>query len=317
MNASIKKSLSFSLLAALVAALPGPCLAGSGAGTTAAPFLKIGAGARTAGMANAYGAVSDDATAIFWNPAGIASTKGSEFNFGYISYFEDVKTGNVSYDMDTGLGKLGVGLIYVSVPDIERRGLTDSAGMVPNQGTFGAADMAFSLALARQNVFDSLPNLDFGAAVKIVRSTIDNKTATAFAADAGMIYRAHKKLRLGAAVQNAGTQMKFVEEGDPLPISFRLGCAYTPTDSFLLAAQVEQYFIDKKFYPALGLEYWLAKMLALRGGYKFGYDTENLGAKAGLSLGAGIKASSVGLDYAFMPYGELGDTHRASFWIKF
>ncbi|HOX23859.1 MAG TPA: PorV/PorQ family protein, partial [Elusimicrobiales bacterium] len=219
-----KKMTAPLLLLAACMALP-QVAAAAGAGTTAAPFLKIGAGARIAGMANAYGAVADDSTAIFWNPAGLAAAEGKEFNFGYIKYFEDVKTGNVSYDMDTKFGKLGLGVIYLNVPDIERRGLTDSAGIVPSQGMFNAADLAISLGLAKKDAFGALPNVDVGAAVKMIRSTIDNKTATAFAADVGAIYRVHEKFRLGAALQNAGTQMKFVEEGDPLPISFRLGCA--------------------------------------------------------------------------------------------
>lgn len=50
----------------------------SKAGTTAAEFLKIGVGPRATGMGSAYVAVSDDATAMYWNPAGIAGIEKNE-----------------------------------------------------------------------------------------------------------------------------------------------------------------------------------------------------------------------------------------------
>jgi hypothetical protein len=45
------------------------------AGTSAASFLKLGADARAAGMGGAVHAAVDDATAIYWNPAGLAGLR--------------------------------------------------------------------------------------------------------------------------------------------------------------------------------------------------------------------------------------------------
>src|SRR5215468_8588160 len=41
-------------------------------GTFDGQFLKIGIGARAAGMGGAFVAVADDPSAVFWNPAGLA-----------------------------------------------------------------------------------------------------------------------------------------------------------------------------------------------------------------------------------------------------
>jgi len=45
-------------------------VSGQDTGTTGSTFLKLGAGARAIGMGSAFTGLSDDATAIYWNPAG-------------------------------------------------------------------------------------------------------------------------------------------------------------------------------------------------------------------------------------------------------
>src|SRR5438067_1224172 len=47
-------------------------------GTSSAQFLKLGAGARAAGMGDAFVAVADDVTAAYWNPAGLAQIRQTE-----------------------------------------------------------------------------------------------------------------------------------------------------------------------------------------------------------------------------------------------
>jgi hypothetical protein len=61
-----------------------------------------------------------------------------------------------------------------------------------------------------------------------------------------------------------------------------------------------------RFRQNLGLEYWLLNSLALRGGYQLGYDVGDL------SAGAGFRFGGFGLDYAFVPYSVLGNSHRVS-----
>lgn len=290
----------------------------SGAGTTAAPFLKIGMGARATGMGGAFGAVADNADAIFWNPAGLAGLEKPELSMGFIKYFQDVNVGNIAYTRKIEDRTFGIGATYLSVPDIARRGLNDSSGIVPDLGTFNASDLAVSLAYARKNAFKSLiDRLDTGVALKFIRSAIDDASAVAMAVDAGALYHATDRVNLAFAVQNLGTSMKFKDERDPLPLNLKAGLAYRPVNRFVVAAELNEYLIDQKFYASLGGEYWLRDAFALRGGYRFGYDTSNLGAAAGLSAGFGLKVAGLGVDYAFLPFGDLGNTHRFGFWIQF
>ncbi len=294
-----------------------PCSA-SGVGTTSAQFLKIGMGARAVGMGKAFSAVADDANAVFWNPAGLAGFDGDELNMGFVKYFQDVNAGNLAYSTSLGERRFGIGAIYLSVPGIEKRGLNDSEGIVPKLGTFNASDLAVSLAYAVKNSFPSLiDNLDTGFALKFIRSSIDTESASAMALDAGAVYHATDKINVALVVQNLGSSMKFKEEGDPLPLNLKVAAAYSLDKKMTIVAGLSEYFIDEKFYASVGGEYWLRNAFAFRGGYCFGYDTSNLGGAAGLSAGFGMKVAGIGIDYAFLPFGDLGNTHRFGFWIQF
>ncbi|HAT71797.1 MAG TPA: hypothetical protein DCS63_03170 [Elusimicrobia bacterium] len=308
------KKILFSILAV---ALPAGAYA-SGAGTTAAPFLKAAMSPRAVAMAGAFSALADDSGAVFVNPAGLAQFKEREAAVDFSTYLQDAKMGNLSYAGRAGGGRLGLGVTFMTVGGIEKRGLNDAVGAVPELGDFSASDMAVTLAYAKVDIMpDALPKLDGGFSVKFIRSAIDDKTAFAAAVDAGAIYHATGKLNLSLALQNLGTEMKFEEESDPLPLNLRAGALYKVSPELNVAAEVNEYLRDEKFYPSVGAEYWFRKAFALRAGYKFGYDTSNLGSEVGLSLGFGVKVSGLGVDYAFLPFGDLGSIHRFGFWLQF
>lgn len=290
----------------------------SGPGTTSANFLKVSMSARETAVAGAFSALADDSGAIFSNPAGLAAFDSTELGFGFTEYLQGAKMGTLSYSGKMAEKRMGVGVSFLNVSDIEKRGATDAIGIVPSIGSFSSQDMALSLAYARKEAFPGmLDNLDAGFAIKFINSKISDSSAFAMAADAGVIYRAWEKANISMVLQNLGNSMKFEDESDSLPLNLKAGFLYRPNDRLNLAAELNQYFIDEKFYAAAGAEYWFRNSFALRGGYKFGYDTSNLGSQVGLSLGFGVKTSGLGVDYAFLPFGDLGNIHRFGFWIQF
>jgi len=56
------------------------CAGGSSATAQGFVFTRTGSGARAAGMANAFIAVSDDGTAASWNPAGLGQLRKPELS---------------------------------------------------------------------------------------------------------------------------------------------------------------------------------------------------------------------------------------------
>lgn len=284
------------------------------AGKTGGQFLKISPSARAAGMAGAFSGLADDVFALYQNPAGLAQLEKAEIATTYVRYFEDVGFGFLGYASRVrDVGVFGFGYSYLLVSNIEKRDASET-----RLGDFNAKDTAITIAYAKQNAAPSLiENLDVGASVKLISSEIDQTIAYTGALDLAAQYRPAENVSTVLAVQNISSGIKFKEATDPLPLNLRLGVGYRVSPQLSLAADIDEYLIDNQFYAAVGTEYWAVKQLALRAGYRFGYRTESLGSLVGLGVGIGFRIWSVGFDYAFVPFGDLGDTHRISFVAKF
>ncbi|HAM38163.1 MAG TPA: hypothetical protein DCP53_01990 [Elusimicrobia bacterium] len=285
-----------------------------GVGSTGAQFLKIGMGARPLAMAGAFGAVADDINAINYNPASLTRIEKKEVSATYLKYFEDVNAGFIGYaGILAEKHYIGAGLTYLQVTDIEKRDLNET-----KLGDFGATDMALSLCYARKDIADSLlKDLSVGGNLKIINQKIDTDTAFTVALDISAYYPADEKLSLVMNIQNISYGIKFDEETDPLPLNIKVGAAYKLIKDLTVACDLDEYIVDNKLYASIGAEYTVKEVLALRSGYRFGYDTDSLGGLAGLGAGAGFKFWGLTVDYAFVPFGDLGDTHRVSFAAKF
>jgi hypothetical protein len=297
--------------------LPGSMSFASDVGVTGAQFLKIGTGARPMGMAGAFSAVADDAYAAYWNPAGFAQLQKPELATTYLRYFEDINYGYMGYAMPYRTwGVFGIGASYLTLGGIEGR-TGDSE--IPDR-KFKADDICLTLSYARKDVAPTVvPGLSAGVNLKLISQKIDAETAQTAALDiAGLYQTAMEPLTIALNIQNIGPGQKFVEERDPLPLNLKLGAAYRLFNNQLtIAADVDQYLIDQKLYAGIGTEYWLMHMIGIRAGYRYGYHTDSLGNLVGLAAGLSFRAFNFQLDYAFVPFGDLGDTHRFSFSIKF
>jgi hypothetical protein len=286
--------------------------ASSKVGTSGAQFLKIGAGARASGMGGVYTGVSDDVSAIYWNPGGIAQIQSPQALYTYNRWFQDISHQFAAYAMPINkFGVVGIGLTLLGVSDMEKR----AADTEEKDGTFTAQDLAVALSYGRQ-INDVLM---LGANVKFLSSKIDTENASGVAVDVGaMVKTGVQGLNLGLAVTNIGSKYKFVDEGDPLPMAIKAGAGYKLlNDSLTLAADVILPN-DNNLQVGGGVEYALKfgddTALALRTGYKTGVDT---GGISGLGAGLGISYKMFGFDFAWSPYGDLGDAIRGSLSLKF
>jgi hypothetical protein len=265
-------------------------------GETGAQFLKIGVGPRACAMGEAYAAVADDPTALFWNVAGLKQAKGIQLLGQQNFWFMDMSYQYVAGSFSTPFGGLGVGLAY------------SSSGKIPKYedferiGEYSAYDAAATLGYANSIAF-----LSYGISLKAIRQSIDSVNATGFAGDVGLIITPPivSFVKAGIAVQNIGPGVKFISQADPMPLNIKGGVA-VKLGPVLVAADVNKP-IDNSLRVNAGAEVAIKNTLFLRGGY----NTAN-----SFSAGVGLKFLNLAIDYAFTPYKDINPSHRISLLLS-
>ena len=288
--------------------LHGSC---AGPGTTGATFLKLGVGSRPVAMGEAFVAAADDINALYWNPSGLSLSEGKQVTFTHTEWFQAIRYEYLAYCQPALGGTIGTGITYLYITDIERR---DIAGAL--LGSVPANDLAIAVSYAKT----LSERLNLGGTVKIINQQLDDKSALGVAADIGLQYKLNKEgLVMGLALQNMGYEAPFITEASPLPMNLKVGIANKFADSKLtLSSDLNYSILDSIWAVGAGIEYWVHPVFAIRAGYKYNSAINNtLGALAGLTCGAGFKIGILGIDYALVPYGDLGYTHRVSLLLKF
>jgi hypothetical protein len=270
-------------------------------------------------MAGAVSPFIDDATSIYWNPAGLARMESKEVSLSYNSYFEDTAQQFVGYGHPTEHGTFGVGFTMFGVKDIEKRSVDGDAD-APDLGSFDTRDLAASFGWGNKRDMGS-GALRYGAALKYISSDLEVESAATGAVDLGSAYEfgsEESKFYVSAALLNLGGELKFDEEGDPLPLNFKPGVAWRKDvgrmGNVIAALDADMLLNDGVALVQPGVEWNVHPMFSLRSGYQIGRDED---AGSGFAAGVGFRMSGLMLDYAFVPYGELGDTHRMSVGYRF
>ncbi len=291
-----------------------------GKGTSGGQFLRVAVGARGPAMSGAISPVVDDASAVYYNPAGLSRMDRREVEVAYNAYFKDTAAQFLGYGHPTAEhGTFGVGVSLFGVKDIEKRsadgGDVDSADL----GKFNTQDMAVSLGWANKRALGN-GRLHYGAALKYISSDLGTESAVTGAVDAGAMWDMKEDggFTFSLAMLNLGGELKFADQGDPLPLNFKPGVAYRMNfermGKLALAMDADMLVHDGVTYVQPAVEWTPVTMFTLRGGYQFGRDSD---AGSGMSVGAGFNLMNLKIDYAFVPYGDLGDTHRVSLGYKF
>jgi len=270
----------------------------NGSGTTAANFLKLGVGARAAALGDAFTVIVDDSTSLYWNPAGLAKMEKGQLSATYNMWFAGINQGYLGIGFP--LSREGVaagGVNYVDMGDFDGR---DEAGNPT--GTFTASALNYHLGYANRVGEKFMWGISAGG----VQDTIDDDTKRTYAANLGLIFKSSESLSLGLAIQNVGGELG----GDPLPFVAKIGMAYS-WKSLLLALDIASP-TDNDLYYGAGIEWWIMDGIALRAGYKTNQDIGE-----GFTAGLGFDKGKIRFDYAYVPYGELGDTHKVLLGMNF
>ena len=303
-------------------------------GTTAAQFLKVGIGARALGMGGAYSAVSNDVTALYWNPAGLSSSKKNGIILDHQDWIMDVDLDFIGGSYKTPFGTLGAAISAMHMGEMEVTTTRDPEGTGEK---FSAGSMMGQLTFSRSLT----DRFSFGVTAKVIREIIYNSKAIGFALDLGTLYSTQiSGLTMGMSISNYGTKMQMegrdlllqtevdpTLESDPininanfatdayeLPLIFRFGLAYKKDltgDFSILVAADALHPNDNTESINLGTELVFKEFLFLRSGLANLYQRDSV---SGFSIGGGIKLkisnSLYFIDYTFLDMGPLGDPQK-------
>lgn len=284
--------------------------ASNDAGTTAGTMLRLGAGARGRAMGDAMTANSIGVSAMYYNPADLGFTNRAEAEAMYQRLVADIGFGQIGFAHPiNSVSAWGVGVSYLDYGKTARVTLSDVINNSQPATTFTGQDIAIRGTYGRR-FSDAFAG---GLTLKIFNQEIDNQSASAFAADFGLSIRPQSwPLRFGVTGQNIGSKIKFDQERNNLPTLVRAGMALDLfEDHFTLSADLEKVR-DQDVTGQVGAEFRLMQMLAFRVGFDGRIDADD-----GWTAGMGVKVSDLNFDYAYVPYGDLGNTHRVSLTYQF
>jgi len=288
-------------------------LSDDGTAGTVNIFSVGGVGARALGLGNAYVAMPMDATAIYWNPAGMEYIPKKNISVFYTNLLEGTQYNFVGYVHPIiNVGTLGAGIIRVGVGDIDVR---DSHNVL--EGTTSYQESQFMLSFAKQIPF----NLAVGVNLKLHYFSLWNNSDTGIGADLGVMYRPNfsnvilQNMSFGMNFHNIiQPSLKPLEETDVLPYNIKLGLAKPmKLDSrggqITLFLDFEQGGGNSSFRYHTGTEYVFQDRAMLRLGLN----------NSQLSFGAGVKYSNLQFDYSFGKFAEheLNSSHRISLTFSF
>ena len=278
-------------------------------GSTSCNFLKIGVGAKGSSLGGAYTTLVDDVTAIYWNPAGLSRIQGKQMGAMYLKWFEDINYQFIGYAhalknktpaySNNRNKAFGIGIYNLTMNEIQGY---DASG-APTK-SLEAYDRALSLSYSSP----LRKRLMGGVNIKIIDKKLASKKAQAYAMDIGTIYTdVLKDLDLSLVLTNLSSGIKFIAEKDKLPMVIKLGAGLKLLDDNLRLGTNLNLPNDNDFSFNLGTEYQIWHWFLLRLGYDSGQDLDT-----GLSYGLGLAQGPLQIDYAFVPYGDFGSTHRFS-----
>ncbi len=313
-------------------------------GTTAGAFLGIGVGPRATALGGAFVAAADDASALYWNPAGLAAINGSEVLAAHSEWLADVTFDYLGAAFALGGGHVGVSVTMLGMPEMIVRTEDRQEG---TGATFDAADMALGLSYGRALT----DRFSIGATFKYVQQRIMNSSAQGVALDIGTQFRTDffGGLTIGAVLYNFGTDMQlsgrdlrtfkdpderqlgnngripaeYAVDSWSLPLDFQIGIATRPFNTRMhrLTVALDAIHPSANFESInAGAEYGFRERFYLRGGFEGALlsDSEG-GATAGVAVHQPLPYSGgmLKLDYGYRSYGRLNGIHVVGLSIGF
>ena len=272
------------------------------------PLSALGASARADALGDALAGLGDDPSALFFNSAGLSQLKAASLSINHNSYLGGSFEETLLFGLPAGsLGGFAASLQYVSWGNLDER---DANGV--SLGTFADSDVAFSAGWG----FPLAREFYGGLTLHGVQQKIVDSLYAGLSGDLGLLWIPNPDFHLGIAYTGIGTsQAGFTPAQDlHLGLSCRLRLA---KDADLLPLASGDWQPNGVNRIQGGVEGTFARDYFLRLGYQAALSDNQIGGLTGFVAGAGLRIGLFQLDYAFVPYGDLGTSHRVSVGYEF
>ncbi len=297
-----------------------PSLAGAAqsfekVGTIGGQFLKIGVGARATAMGSAFVSVADDASAIYWNPAGVARIQKNVVSVNHAAWLAQISFTQAAYVFHVGFlpGTFAVNArsLYMDSQPVRTVYRPDGEGK-----SFDAGDVAFGVTYARSLT----DKFSAGLTANYIQSTLATYSASAYTFDFGTLYdTGYRSLRIGMSIQNIGSDMKFIEDTIKMPAVFRVGMSmslYEDATWRVMSSGEFSHPPDNNERANWGAEVGFKEFAFGRAGYAFNYDLEGFSAGLGFKVPSSLN-SEAAVDYSYVAMSSLDGVHRVSIDFRF
>jgi hypothetical protein len=277
-------------------------------------FLRIPMSAHVAALGNSGVTLQRDVAGIIGNPAALSTLDRPSASIGFLKYIVGMNAGYAAYGQEIeGIGHVGGSIVYMNFGSME--GMDVNANPT---GSFTPGDLAVSAAYA-----GAYENLRYGAAVKLIYSSIADYSSSALALDAGVQYvLPAQRIVLAAALSNLGAQLSaYGSVRESLPFDMSVGVStsleHLPLNlslDFHKLTESQDNLLQHLSAFCIGGEFLLSTALRARVGYNHEQRRElkvgETSKLAGFSGGIGLVISDYTLDYAVTSLGPAGELHR-------
>lgn len=278
-------------------------------GREGASFLDIPVGAGPAALGSAYTAAATDAYAPTWNPGGLGFLNSTQFAGMHLSYIESIAYEYASFVHPLSQGHaLGAAIQYFKPgpllgTDINGNPIGDIGGY------YAAGSLSYGQRITE--------GFALGMTGKLIQGQIDDVSARGFGFDLGSMYQPWDPLTLGFVVGNLGSKLTFINQGDPLPLAFRLGANYAPNPTWRFLGELVYRQIAGLTSVHSGLEWRPVDILSLRAGHRTDMLNELASVSGGLTVGVAVHVWGQELAYAWVPFADFGESEYFSLIIRF
>jgi hypothetical protein len=288
----MKKRLIYilTLFVLLLQGLPSTIYAQEGLAGMPGAYLHMGVGSQALGMGKAFTTLATDATAIYWNPAGLANQNPYQIYFMHSRLFYDTNFNYLAATMPTrNIGSFGAGLLFLNSQNFDQRNELNQ-----ELGSFGISDIAFLFSWSKE-LFNGL---SAGLNYKLVNQKMLEYSGVGHGIDLGLKTRLFERLDAGLMFMNlVSPKMTLDQNAQSFPMQIRLGGSMRfLQNKMVFSTDISKIVGWESTFLNIGAEYRVMDNIAIRGGLNHGQVT----------MGIGLNLNQIGIDYGNEQVSELG-----------